>query len=188
MNKDNIPHYVFYIFLSIALLWLFSKSCGTIETEVIRNDTVISVKTTIDTVFFPSSPIVVKIPVYKHDTIWINDSTFHNVYNSEFKDSLIEAKIRTEVDGILISNELTYRPLFPKYINRTDSIFRDIYIPVNYKPSSYLFGGLFVKGSKQSFDFGPSLGYAHGKGMIVQYGYHILNNEHTIGISKRINF
>ena len=152
-----------------------------------RIDTVSIIKTTIDTVFFKSKPRVVFVSVNKYDTVWINDTTAHRLYTNHFNDSLIEATLETEVDGVLIRNKLSYIPLFPKYINRIDSVFRDIYIPNGYPPpSSFIYGGLFVNGSKASFGFGPNIGYYYKSGLMFQYGYNLLNKDHTISISKRI--
>ena len=189
MNKKQLPLYLFYVTVLGIILLFFFRSCGETETVQEMRDTVVVIRTSIDTVFFPSEPKTVFIPVNKYDTVWINDSVSHRIYTNHFNDSLIEATLKTEVDGVLISNELTYVPLFPKYIHRIDSIFRDFYITSGYPaPSNSLYGGLFVKGSKVSFDFGPSLGYSSKNGTMVQYGYNILNKEHTVGIFKRINF
>lgn len=128
----------FFISLIIAfiVITLFFKKP---EPEIII-ETVTKIKTVtqIDTVFI-EVPIFVEVPV---QTPIIEKETGLNKYVNVVSDTLITATITTWVDGTMERQTLDYTPLFPKYINRTDSVFINTTktITKNHYPTRFYLG------------------------------------------------
>jgi hypothetical protein len=164
----------------------------TVDTLSYTTDTVrIS---TIDTVFLPGEPIttVVSIPtpVYIHDTIYQGDTfSLHTFaeYTTDISDSLIKGEVVSKVDGVLVSQELTYTPLFPKYIHQTDTVIIENNTVVD-KKRLFLFVGGEVGGSMNAFNLSPVIGLGTRKGYMYSYRYGLLDQTHNITFSKRLSF
>lgn len=130
--------------------------------------------------------IRVDIPTPKiyYDTLYKDTLAF---YVTEIKDTLIEGIITSKVKGELISQELEYIPLFPKYIHTTDSIFvKETVTQLEKKLSLYIGGDL--RGSQNSIDLAPRLSLKTKNDYLYSYSYGILTKTHSIGIQKRLSF
>jgi hypothetical protein len=176
----------------IGILIFFSfKSCDTktstsdIEKVHIR-DTI--TKTKIDT-FRDTVKIVRKS---EPDTIIKEirpDKDYHTVH-SKYKDSLLEAKVSTDLKGEFLSQELNYTLKSPREkIVRTDSVFikDSTYVKETVTKNPWRIGfGMEVEGSRTYFDFAPAISLEKD-GVQFKYEYNVLNKTHEIGIQKKIN-
>lgn len=112
------------------------------------------------------------------DTIYIDSSLIvSRAYESDITDTLIEGNIETVVAGELISQKLTYTPLFPKYITKTNEITKYIDNTPKVTPYVSLYAGTNAK-----------LGIGGGLLMEKGYGLNYLysNKVHYLGLSYRI--
>lgn len=126
----------------------------------------------------------VPTPKIYYDTLYKDTLAF---YVTEIKDTLIEGIITSKVKGLLISQELEYIPLFPKYIHTTDSIFvKETVTQPENKLALYIGGDL--RGSQSSLDLAPRLSLKTKNDFLYSYSYGILTKTHSIGIQKRLSF
>jgi len=142
-----------------------------------------------DTVYFPKYiDRYIEVPVYGPvvDTLGLV-ATYD--YSNIYEDSLITGVISTLVteEGEMLSQELFYTPLFPKYIYRTDTmkIKDSVYVEKTKFPDpkrSLLFhSGIGLSETSASLRVG--LGLRTKKGTDFIYGYDIINNQHNVGVS-----
>ena len=150
--------------------------------------------TSIDTVFLSSTPVTVTVgvptPIYVHDTTYIGDSAVVSTYaeySTDFKDSLLEGVINSKVDGVLLEQNFTYTPLFPKYIYQTDSVIIENNTVVE-KKKLFLFVGGEVGGSMNAFNLSPVIGVGTAKGYMYSYRYGLLDQTHNVTFSKKLSF
>ena len=173
------------------LLTMLSKTCsGPYPKEGPgRVDTVTEYKTHIDTVFFPKimTKTVAKI-INTRDTIYVDSitQTEHkfNIVDTHICDSLIEGTISTVLDGTIVAQNFTYKPLFPKYIVKTDSIITTITAEAKLRNSLYL--GMTLAGNKSHMDLGPIIVLTTKKHLLVGYNYGIINNTHNVSIGYKL--
>ena len=154
-----------------------------------RVDTVVEYKTHIDTVFFPKimTKTIAKI-INTRDTIYVDSITQvehkFNIVDTHICDSLIEGTISTVMDGTIVAQNFTYKPLFPKYIIKTDSIVTTITAEAKLRNSLYL--GMTLAGNKSHMDLGPIVVLTTKKHLLVGYNYGIINNTHNISIGYKL--
>jgi len=144
------------IIILLGLYILFLQQCTNNDPIYLPSDTTIVTKTIthIDT-------------VYETDTVTINKTHPPKIiyrdkdlttYSTAFKDSLIEGEIISSVKGELISSQLKYKPLFPKYIKRTDSIFTTKYIDKEIEKKYFaIFLGAEIGGNTNTFMLSPKI-------------------------------
>tara|TARA_R110002126_G_scaffold127296_1_gene269482 strand:- start:1739 stop:2368 length:630 start_codon:yes stop_codon:yes gene_type:complete len=194
-----------YIVIACLLLYvLFLQECDGPKKS--NNDTIFNTTdtlsyttdtfriTSIDTIFLPSTPVTVTVaiptPVYIHDTLWKGDSAIvktYAEYNTEVKDSLITGVINSKVEGVLISQDFAYTPLFPKYIWRIDTVVIENNTIVDEK-KLFLFVGGEVGGNIDAFNLSPVIGVGTTKGNMYSYRYGLLDKTHNITFSKKLSF
>lgn len=150
--------------------------------------------TRVDTIMLPQEvqyvTLEIPTPVYIHDTTFIGDSAVvstHAEYTTDITDSLIEGKIISKVNGTLLSQELNYIPLFPKYITRVDSVIIESETVLEQK-RTYLYLGGEVGGGSQQFNLSPMIGIGTKKGFMYGYRYGLLDKTHNISFSKKLSF
>jgi hypothetical protein len=150
--------------------------------------------TSIDTIFLPSTPVTVTVsvptPVYVHDTIWEGDSaivTEYAEYSTEVRDSLLEGVIKSKVDGVLVSQDFTYTPLFPKYIYQIDTVVIENNTVID-KKKLFLFIGGEAGGSMNTFNLSPVIGVGTANGYMYSYRYGLLDQTHNVTFSKKLSF
>ena len=177
---------------SIALvLSMFANTCSKPigQEGPGRVDTVIEYKSHVDTVFFPKevTKTVAKI-INTRDTIYIDSVTQisrkFNIVDTHICDSLIEGTISTVMDGTIVAQNFTYKPLFPKYIIKTDSIVTTITAEAKLRNSLYL--GMTLAGNKSHMDLGPIIVLTTKKHLLVGYNYGIINNTHNVSIGYKL--
>ena len=150
--------------------------------------------TRIDTIQLPAIinyvTLEIPTPVYIHDTIWEGDSAIIKSlteYKTDITDSLIEGKIISRVDGVLISQSLEYSALFPKYIIRTDTV-KIIENTVIDTKRFFLYVGGELGGSYDKFNLSPIIGVGTKKGYMYGYRYGLVDKTHNISFSKKLSF
>lgn len=188
MIKVKTVLQIFGIALAVGM---FAKACNSpaLNEGPVKSDTVVEYKTHIDTVFFTKEVIktVAKI-VSKRDTIYIDTatgvSTKLNVVDTEICDSLIEGTISTVLDGTIVAQNFKYKPLFPKYIIKTDSIFTTITNEAPLKNKLYL--GLAIGGTSNKIELGPSIILTTKKEFLLGYNYGIINNTHNVTLGYKL--
>lgn len=152
-------------------------------------DTIVEYRSYIDTVFFPKevTKTVAKI-INTRDTIYIDSitNTPHkfNVVDTHICDSLIEGTISTVMDGTIVAQDFTYKPLFPKYIIKTDSVITTISAEAKLRNSLYL--GMQLGGNKGQMELGPVIVLTTKKHLLVGYNYGIINNTHNVSIGYKL--
>lgn len=191
MLKDGKILIIFVLLGYIFYLQQCGRRCSDENTNVSSDTVVVS---TVDTIQLPPVTRYVRteIPVPVVDTIVIGDTIIPvNSYNTPFSDSLIDGNISSKVRGMLLEQNFSYVPRFPKFIIRTDSV--------------------FIHGEKRQFKayLGLSLGFPHPvensvsnrllltpnllfstKNDKYQYGYgfDVLNKVHVVSFHHKISF
>lgn len=188
VTKTDIKLLPLYIIVIAILMNVCSMNRN--ETISDKEYKVVKTNTLIDTVEFQlavpySVPVEVIVPKYVtfHDTI--NDTIFNTLeYNNPYEDSLISGSIfsRIKTDGTLVDQQLNYIPKFPKYINRTDSIF--LMKPEEKKVKLFL--GIDGGVSANYILLKPKLELLTKKEVKFEVGYDIINKGYHVGISKKI--
>jgi hypothetical protein len=178
----------------IALMLYCSPSSPTINVdggEFIEHKTIVDtihVEGVPDTVpFYDTIPRYVEILIYKpyYDTI-----RNLNIYNNPYSDSLIEGVIKSEVDGTLVWQSITYTPKFPKYITKTDTLKinkTDSVIITNPKKVK-LYAGFEFGGNLNSFSASPVISMVDKRMNKFSYRYDLVNRTHNIGYARQIKF
>ena len=189
--KKIILNIQWVIIILLGLYILFLQQCTNIDPIQLPSDTTVvtHIITTIDT-------------VYQTDTVTINRTQPPKIiyrdkdlttYSTAFKDSLIEGEIISSVKGKLISSQLKYKPLFPKYINRTDSIFTIKYIEKEIEKKYFaVFLGLEVGGNTNTFMVSPKLSIKTKNdnmyGLRYNRDFNLDINYYFVTFEKKIKF
>lgn len=166
---------------------------GGSKTDTLKHtiDTVLI--THIDTITLP--PVVqvctlkIPTPVQVHDTVYVNDSIIVrslNEYTTDITDSLIEGRVLSRVDGVLVSQSLIYSPKFPKYITRTDTVLVKESVVIN-KKKNFIYVGGEIGGNSNSMNLSPAIGIGTVKGYMYDYRYGLVDKTHNIRISKKLS-
>lgn len=183
---------VLQIFFVAVVVAMFANTCNSIfspKQEVIA-DTVVTHVTHVDTVVFERQ-VTKTIAKYiaKRDTFYIDTTTntAHrlNVVDMQICDSLLEGTITTVLDGTIVAQDFKYKPLFPKYIIKVDSIFTTI-TNTEIKRKNKLYLGINVKSSSNNIDLGPSLTLTTKKDFLIGYNYGVINNSHNVTIGYKL--
>jgi len=150
------------------------KGCGHKETvckeQSVKDSVHITHITHIDTIPFPYKvPVVITAKNPAFDSTLYKECDVTRYTNTPLKDSLVDGNILTTIrQNQLVEAKFTYKPLFPKYIYRTDSIIKDsIHTTTVYEPYKQLI--FYVGGSVGTNDIGVSANIKTRKDLI--YGY-----------------
>jgi hypothetical protein len=178
----------------IVLAILYLRSCdqeGSTETQYVtvsdttyiqgKSDTVFLVDTLVKYKYLTSTVIETITDTISGDTI--------RTYQTEVDDSLLTAEIKSLVKGELINVSFNYRPKFPQYITRVDTVqIEDSTIVTPHQSSDrwgLLFGGV-AGGNATSFEISPTLMLKTPKGMQFSVGYGVINKTYNIGVFTKI--
>ena len=166
-------------------------------------DNVINVNPTIDgkellsqniesKVHIDTIPFYYPVPRYidikpQAPTVTLRNDSLLKIYNNPYEDSLIKGTIKTVnfKDGTMLSQGLTYKPKFPKYIKK-DSIVTITNEVTN--PKAYLYLGLGGYIGLNQFDIIPQVGFKFKNDNFVSVGYGIRNNTINFNIYKPLKF
>jgi hypothetical protein len=173
------------LILYIILLQQCSEPCSK---EIVKSDT--THVTHVDTIpFYDTIPRYISFdipnPVLVYDTIFDTVKVF-NEYTVVVNDSLIDGKIISKVDGVLVDQSFTYLPKFPKYILRTDSIFVNNTIEQRQTNKVYL--GAEIGGNNQAFNISPKITLSTKKGWNYGFRYGVLDKTYNFSIEKKLSF
>lgn len=193
----NINTDILYLPLWIALIVLsilYFRSCNKdipIEIKTVTVSDTTYVKGESDTVFLSDTIIKYKyltstITEVIHDTI--SGDTI-NKYTTPIEDSLLTATITSSVKGELLNTSFSYKPKFPQYITRVDTLQisdSTIVVPQCSKDRwGLLFGGV-ATGNATSFEFSPTITLKNNKSTYFSLGYGIMNKTYSIGVHTAI--
>jgi hypothetical protein len=148
---------------------------------------------TIDTIWKEKIKYV-KLKIPTPDTIFItgnsdsssSDSSFL-LYDMPYKDSLLEAKFKIKVDGVLIEHSFNYKAKFPQYIYTRDT-FRINTNTTSTLYKSQLFIGIEIGGNETKFNLSPKISLKTKRDFIYSYRYGLMDKSHNIGITKLVTF
>jgi hypothetical protein len=188
--KDFALYLVIAILAVIVLRGCDNKKGGGEDKIIISSDTVI--------VYIEGQPDTIEIErvriVYRDrepDGFTTSiDTTGDTVktYITNFSDSLLDGAIVTaKVKGTLISSSFTYRPLFPKYITRVDTI-KESVVTVKERDRYEVSIGAVAGASSEMFSFTPSVMVRTRKKFSFSVGYDLLNNTYHVGGFSRLGF
>lgn len=185
---------VVYILLAHTCGGFNSKIPRPTASEVTRDtvshtkDTVFShhTDTVVDTLLITRSNVI-------RDTIYMDSSDEfkgHKVH-TVYEDSLLEAKVSTQLKGSFIGQNLDYTLLSPrKTINNTDTIRiteETTIEKTRTRNSKWRLGlGAELQGSRNSFDLAPEVSIEKD-GTELSYSYNVLGGTHRIGLEKKID-
>lgn len=175
----------------VILLQQCGGGSGECPEAVVTTKTVTSlVKGTADTVFVEiEKPIYIEVNIPVPTTVTVptaeGDITV-NEYTTEITDSLIKGAITSKVDGVLVSQEFNYVPMFPKYINRVDTVIIDN-TEIKVQKHSYIGIGGILGGSPNTINLMPTITYSTKNNYIYSYSYGLFDKTHNIGIIKKFN-
>jgi hypothetical protein len=183
------------IIIALGVYILFLQQCGgkkeicpevsaTVKVDTLRikgkTDTIkITVK---EPIYIPVEipvPVTVTVPSDSGDIVV-------NEYTTEVIDSLIQGTITSQVDGVLVSQSFSYKPLFPKYITRTDTVIIDK-TETSVLKRNYLGVGAEIGGSATTVNVSPKLSLITRKGYTYSYRYGLMDKSHHFSIVKHFN-
>jgi hypothetical protein len=190
MNSINISNIKWIVIICLLIYIFLLQECS-------NNENKINVKSTVDTLYIKGKndtilfeivkPIYINVniptPVYIYDTI-MNDSL--NLYNSIIEDSLISGEIKSRVKGNILSQEFNYKPKFPKFILRTDTILVSKET-IEIHKKSYIGLGLELGGNQSLINVSPKISYTSKSNYIYSYRYGLIDKTHNISIVKTFN-
>lgn len=189
MDKER-QYKLYWVIAGLILIMLFmidcegptfhKDDCG--EVESITYDTITTRH--IDTIHFVDTVkyfVKVEIPIPVYDT-----TTKLNTYTAIVEDSLISGSIVSKIDGVLVDQNFTYTPKFPKYIkiHDTTTITKTITKVLPNKRELYL--GVFAGGNINTFNLTPVVSFKDKKDRMFSYGYNIIDNTHNVGFQTKI--
>jgi len=181
--------YILLLVIVVLSFVLFRKceSSTIVEEKVITKiDTLHTYS--VDTVMFKDTIYKIKIVKVTEPVIQVNetdstDSTY--TYNLNVNDSLLEGTITTVTKGRLLSQDFKYKPLFPKYIYRTDTfrINKETEITKN-KYEIYI--GSIIGGGKTNFILAPGISVRTTNKLILSGNYDIINSTVNLGVYTKL--
>ena len=183
------------VIVILAILLLF-KSCTSTEIPdpKVKIETITSLKVETKTFYDTVRIFHDSVRITDIDVTHVHYDTIKelNIYDSPFEDSLISGSIYSEIDGVLVAQNFTYVPKFPKYIIQKDSIFitrTDSVINTILEPKKLkVFVGLEVGGNKTTFNLGPKISFLTKKDILIDYNYDVINKTHNVGFNKKLKF
>lgn len=184
LNAIKSPKNVIILLLLLCILYL--QFCNkVVKTDVpvtVKHPIEVKTKTVVDTVYLPKRVVIEKIRI---DTVPVIKQDGTKVYTNTVEDSILTAKITAHVTGELTDLSLEYTPKFPKYINRTDSVFvvKTVEKPVIKR---YFSIGFETGTNLQKFNFRPIVSYLDKKNNTFSLSYNLVDKSVDVGISKRI--
>jgi len=175
--------FILYAIISVLAFLLFRGCNEEPEDRVV-------VKTKTVTKYLPGEPETTFVEVVKvikevapGEVEAVNDSV--SKFTTVFNDSLAKIEITSLVKGELISSDLKFTPLFPKYITRVDTLKEVTTNEVIVKRWS-LEGGVIFSASAERFGVSPTLLIRNKKNLGVSLGYDVINKTYNVGLFTKI--
>lgn len=183
------------IIIALGVYILFLQQCGGSggtcpEASVTTKIDTLVIEGKPDTVeIIVEKPIYVKLEIPIPTTVTILSDTGETMvrkYETPIKDSLIEGTIVSNIDGVLVDQIFLYKPLFPKYISRIDTVIIDK-TETSVVKRNYIGLGAEIGGSANSLNVSPKISLITRKGYTYSYRYGLLDNTHNISVVKHFN-
>lgn len=174
MNKTVITIISIVSFLLGIFLMSRVNGCERKPVQYIKDSFNIHHVTYIDTIpFIYKEPKITRIKNNSFDSTLYRDCNVVRYTLTPIKDSFIDGNILTTIrQNQLMENKLTYKPLFPRYIYKTDSIIRNnIHTVTNYEP--YKQSIFYVGGSVGTNNIGITADIKDKKDFIYGYRFQI---------------
>lgn len=174
MEKNNI-----ILSLIIAVLAFFLlRSCDEAEEikEVIKIE---YLKGKSDTILIDRIKVVYKDRAPKELPQEVEEKTGDTlrVFKTNFSDSLAEIVITSRVKGQLIGSDILFKPKFPKYILRVDTI-KESHVLNKYE--------LYIGGQVGHQTFQPAIMLRTKKNLVISAGYDFVGENWAVGVYTRI--
>lgn len=143
----------------------------------------------IDTVFFKRDSIVYRYlkPDKAEEVVDAVTGDTSMLYETNIDDSLITAKIVSNVKGTLLSTNFNYTPKFPKFITRVDTFKINTPIPVP-KEKWGLYIGAEIGGNATMFMLQPTLLVKTNKDLQVSAGYDLIHKTYHVGAYTQLKW
>lgn len=178
----------FILFSIIAVLtFLLFRGCndepGGGETKVVvKTDTIREyIKGEPETTFVEVVKVVREVAPQVVEAV--NDSV--SKFTTVFNDSLALIEVSSLVKGELISSDLKFTPLFPKYITRVDTFKQEVTNEVVVKKWKFSAGAIF-SGNAERFGLAPTLLIENKKNLGVSLGYDVINKTYNVGVFTQL--
>lgn len=149
-----------------------------------------------DTLYLPgktdSIPFEVEVIKYK----WLKPDATEEIvdsvtgdttmaYETIIDDSLITATIKSRVKGTLLGTDFEYKPKFPKFIHRVDTM--KITIPYEVPKNKWEFYvGAELGGNATMFRLQPTLLVRTPKKLQVSLGYGLIHKTYNVGVYTQL--
>ena len=186
--NSNILLWIAVVFLAVLYLRSCDKKTSNIEHDGInieRKIDTLYIKGKSDTVFHVDTLIKYK---YLESTIIdvVHDTVFGDTirtYKTSVDDTLLIADITTKVKGALLNTSLSYKPKFPKYITRVDTIqIKDSSTVTITKEKIKLYLGA----NFNSNDVVPSIVLKNKEDVQFSLGYSVINKTYNFGLYTKV--
>jgi hypothetical protein len=178
--------YNILIAVGLLILLIFMRDCSNSPEQVIVKTTDTLTVTHIDTLW-QRDTIENIIVIHKPDTIYVDSANRTiSVYNESITDTMIEGTVTAEVEGTLVGLKLNYVPLFPKYINRIDSIIVTNTEKIYPEFKSKVFLGGSLGGGINNFQLSPMIAIKNKNDLLMYYQYDIISGSHFIGMAAAL--
>jgi hypothetical protein len=184
MKKDIISSLIIIILGFIVLRQCSGTGTGS---DVAPKIDSIYLPGTIDTVLFEVEKVVYKY--LKPDTfkqvIDLTTGDTSMLYETNIDDSLITAKIVSNVKGTLLSTNFNYTPKFPKFITRVDTL--KITIPYEVPKERWgVYAGAIIGGNATVFNLQPTVLVKTDKNLQVSAGYDLIHKTYNVGVYTKL--
>ena len=174
--------------LAFILLRQCNSTTGTVDPIDLTPDTTY-IQGPTDTVLFHDTVFEYKyltstITDVIHDTI-TGDTV--RTYSTPVTDSLLEGKITTKVKGLILSTDFSYKPKFPKFITRTDTlkITEPVVVP---KEKWGVYVGAELGGNATMFRLQPTLLVKTNKTLQFSVGYDLIHKTYNVGAYTKLKW
>jgi hypothetical protein len=187
IKKDWILLLIIVI-LGFLLLRKCGGNSGTVDPIDLTPDTTY-IQGPIDTVLFHDT-----VFEYKYLTTTITDVIHDTItgdtirtYSTPVTDSLLEGKITTKVKGFILSTDFSYKPKFPKFITRVDTLKITEPVPVP-KNKWGLYAGGIIGGNANMFTLQPSLLVKTSGDIQMSAGYDLIHKTYHVGVYTKLKW
>lgn len=191
INFQNSIQLIIIFILGILVLYKCDSNSNKGKQIEHYTDTITVTKTHIDTSYFDSVITRTETEFNYVNVYEFDDSSKVYRYVTDINDSLISGSIVTGVkvkdtNVTLLAQYIDYKPKFPKYIYRTDSIFTTIKdCTIVYENKLHLLlGGNINIGEKPSLV--PTLGLQFKNKTYIEAGYNFFDKSILVGAKFKL--
>lgn len=186
-KQNNIQLIIIFILLVLLMFRCNPDEQLGIQKEIYTD----TIKTThIDTILFVNTVTHTKTILDTIKTFEQPDGTFLFRYITDINDSLLSGQIVTDINDsmVLLSQNISYVPKFPKYIHQIDSIIiKDSVVITKEKPEKLNFLiGSNLSYNQEKVDLIPTIAIQLKNKSMYEVGYSPLSKTIQIGFKLKI--